>query len=72
MSRPPVACHVCGVASRNPRFDMSVLTFNFLEGSPSICERCLFHRLTGELRAWQPAIQTVLVAPSTEAACVKA
>ena len=45
-------CYICGNKSKNPKFDMPCLVFNFLENGPLICEKCLFEKLTGKRLKW--------------------
>ncbi len=40
-----IPCSKCGLKSEMPGIELPVLAFNFLEGSPVICERCVAEAL---------------------------
>ena len=44
-------CFVCHVKSHNPKVDMPMIIFNYLDGYLAICEKCLFEKLTGSTTA---------------------
>ena len=46
-------CCICNLQYENPSFDMPALSFNWLEDSPMICEKCIFEKLTGMKKEWR-------------------
>ena len=38
-------CCICGVKSKKEGFDLPALVFNYLEGEPCVCEKCIFKAL---------------------------
>ncbi len=46
-------CFICHTKYLNPKIDMPMLKFNWLDTNPAICEKCIFEKLTGIRLEWR-------------------
>ena len=56
----PATCIICGCRSRRKNFKLPAIIFNYLEGSPAICERCIFEKLTLNRFEWKKEIKELI------------
>ena len=55
-------CDLCGTETKDPKVELPGITFNFLEGKPMVCERCVA-RTNGIEASWLPEIEEKLKEP---------
>lgn len=54
-------CVVCGIKAKDDaNIDLPGITFNFLEGQPIICERCIFTGITHGAVPFQEDVEALL------------
>jgi len=50
-------CIICGVHSKDKKFDLPGIVFNYLKDAPTICEQCVFKILTNKSIDWIETIK---------------
>uniref|UniRef100_A0A6M3L1I5 Uncharacterized protein n=1 Tax=viral metagenome TaxID=1070528 RepID=A0A6M3L1I5_9ZZZZ len=45
-------CCICGATSDGSKVELPTFYFPELVGVPAVCTRCVFEKLTGEVRDW--------------------
>jgi len=54
-------CIICNAHGKKKGFDLPAITFNCLEGSPTICEKCIFRILTNRDLDWRKEIKSLII-----------
>ena len=49
-------CEICKQGGVKKTFSTPGVIFNYLKGSPLICDQCLYKAITGEHREWRDEI----------------
>ncbi len=53
-------CVICGVRSKNRNWQIAGITFNWLESTPTICEKCIYEKITETSAKWNDAVKRIL------------
>jgi hypothetical protein len=54
-----IICAKCGATGKFTEFEVPAITFNFLHGYVSVCERCVARAL-GVPRDWHPDVNDLI------------
>lgn len=60
MTNVKTICAKCSATGRLTDFQVPAITFNFLRGYPSLCERCVA-KLFGVDRDWHPDVSDLII-----------
>jgi hypothetical protein len=50
-------CSICGCHGKKENYDISGIRFNYLENDVTICERCIYEKLSGIKLEWRDEIK---------------